>query len=102
MFAEESQEELEHAMFFTEQLVLMGVYPLVEINISVEKYTNVDDMIALLLEFENNTIDLYTALAKEAERVGLRGLAVSIDSILEDEYNHQSDLQLMLNEDVIQ
>ena len=91
-----SQEEMQHAVTLSEQIVFLGGTPSMDVK---KRHTSNDsqEMLEYDLKGEENAIIMYKDLIKQAESLQEYGLRRILEDILIMEEEHKRDLMTSLN-----
>jgi len=96
-----AQQELGHALLIAKQIDYLGGVPTVQPK-PVQMSQDAEDMLALDLENENETIRNYRSRIRQCESLGEFAMAEHIRTILVNEQEHQIDLATALGREVPQ
>ena len=96
-----AQQELGHALLIAKQIDYLGGVPTVQPE-PVLVSQDAEEMLALDLENENETIRNYRGRIRECESLGEYAMAEHIRTILVNEQEHQIDLATALGREVPQ
>src|SRR5205085_1721358 len=92
-------EELQHALIIAKQIDYLGGQPTVT-PLPVRRSERAEEMLALDLDNENETIRNYRERVRQCEALGEYAMAEHIRDILVNEQEHQIDLATALGRDV--
>lgn len=94
-FMDEAHEELEHAQYLADKIVVLG--GTISVNITNPPHMiSPREMIQQLLFSEREAVERYSRRAEEARALEMHGAAVEIEEILMDETGHMNRLQMLL------
>ena len=96
-FLAEVADEQGHAQFLANKIVALGGEPTTEPR-PVAKANNNREMLEAVLEAERRAIKDYTQRAREAEELGDKGLAVTLEDMVSDETSHAEESERMLRD----
>jgi len=91
----ESEEELKHVAFLSDQIVNLGGVP----KMTAPKLSDTRDLKTMLehdLDLERESILEYRERAKQAEQAGEVGLKLRLEQLLAEETDHMRDLEKIL------
>ncbi len=91
----ESEEELRHVAFLSDQIVNLGGVP----RLITQKFSDTRDLKTMLehdLDLERESILEYRERAKQAEQAGEIGLKLRLEEMLAEETAHMRDLEKIL------
>lgn len=91
----ESEEELRHVAFLSDQIVNLGGVP----KLVTQKFSDTRDLKTMLehdLDLERESILEYRERAKQAEQAGEVGLKLRLEELLAQETDHMRDLEKIL------
>lgn len=91
----ESEEELKHVAFLSDQIVNLGGVP----KLTLQKFSDTRDLKTMLehdLDLEREAILEYRERAKQAEQAGEVGLKLRLEELLAEETDHMRDLEKIL------
>jgi bacterioferritin len=94
-FESEIPEELAHAQFLAEKVASLGGAPTTEPR-PVPRTEDPKQMLIYVLEAERRAIADYRQRAEEAAELGEKGLAVHLETIVEDETGHYEETEKIL------
>ena len=96
-FLREVADEQEHAKFLSNKIVALGGEPTTTPRPVPDASTN-REMLERVLEAEQRAVNDYSQRAKEAEAVGDKGLAVSLEDMISDETGHSEETERILRD----
>ncbi len=91
----ESEEELKHVAFLSDQIVNLGGVP----KLVTQKFSDTRDLKTMLehdLDLERESILEYRERAKQADQAGEVGLKLHLEELLAQETDHMRDLEKIL------
>ncbi len=94
-FRSEIPDELGHALFLADKVVALGGYPSVE-PAEVPRASDAKEMLRNVRDAEQEAITTYKRLVASAEEMGEKGLAIHLESMLEDETGHFEEVDKIL------
>jgi bacterioferritin len=94
-FESEIPEELAHAQFLAEKVASLGGVP-TTVPRAVPQTDDPRQMLVNVLEAERRAIADYRQRAEEAAELGEKGLAVHLETIVEDETGHYEETEKIL------
>jgi bacterioferritin len=97
MFQREIPDELGHAQFLADKIVVLGGTPTVTPAAVPEAPTNRARLEAVLA-MEQQAIQGYTERARQAEEVGELGLKVRLEQMVSDETEHYEEVKMLLRD----
>jgi bacterioferritin len=97
MFQQEIPDELGHAQFLSDKIVVLGGTPNVAPETVPEARTNRDKLEAVLA-MERKAINDYSERAQQAEELGEIGLRQDLEEMVSDETSHYEEVLMMLRD----
>jgi bacterioferritin len=94
-FEAEIPEELAHAQFLAEKIASLGGVPTTEPR-AVPRTDDPKQMLLYVLAAEERAIADYRDRAEQAAELGQKGLAVHLETIVEDETGHYEETEKIL------
>jgi bacterioferritin len=91
----ESEDELKHVAFLSDQIVNLGGIP----KLTAPKYSDTRDLKQMLesdLDLEREAVLEYRERARQAEAAGEIGLKIRLEELLAEEMDHARDLEKIL------
>jgi bacterioferritin (cytochrome b1) len=95
MYQQEVTDEVEHAQYLTDQIVMLGGVPKLQPNLSPPP-TDVREMLSHDIQEEQTDVQNYTRLAGLAEKEGLFALKMQMEEQAADEDSHRQEMQRLL------
>jgi bacterioferritin len=95
MYAEEVQDEVGHALYLANQIVMLGGTPKLAPDLAPPP-TSPPDMLRNDIEQEKIDVVGYTKLARLAEEAGLIALKMKMEEQAADESEHAQEMQRLL------
>jgi bacterioferritin len=96
MFQREIPDELGHAQFLSDKIVVLGGTPNTT-PLAVPEAPNNRAKLEALLELEGKAIAGYTERARQAEEAGEVALKVRLEEMIGDETGHYEEVQMLLS-----
>jgi bacterioferritin len=97
MFQREIPDELMHAQFLTDKIVIYGGTPEMKPSAIPEAPSNRDKLKAVL-DMEAQAIRNYSQRAQQAEELGETALKVRLEEMVNDETEHYETIQMLLRD----
>ena len=94
-FESEIPDELEHAKYLADTVVALGGEPTRE-PLPVEVTDDLREMFEMALKAETETIKRYEERVQQAEALGMTGLKVGLEDLIQDETNHKEEMEKVL------
>jgi bacterioferritin len=94
-FAAEIPEELAHAQFLADKIASLGGSP-ITVPRAVPTTTDPREMLENVLAAEKKAIADYKKRAEQAAKLGDKGLATHLETIVEDETGHYEETEKIL------
>jgi bacterioferritin len=95
MYQQEVTEEVGHAQYLADQIVMLGGVPKLEPDLSAPPI-DVREMLNRDIRAERTDVESYTQLAALAEKEGLFALKLKMEEQAADEDNHGQEMQRLL------
>jgi bacterioferritin len=95
MYQQEVGEEVTHAQYLADQIVMLGGVPKLEPDLSSPP-SDVREMLSSDIRAEQTDVKNYTQLAALAEQEGLFALKLKMEEQAADEDNHGQEMQRLL------
>ncbi|MCG8346272.1 MAG: ferritin-like domain-containing protein [Chloroflexales bacterium] len=96
-FQREIPDELAHAQFLTDKIVIYGGTPEMQPAAIPSTISNRDKLQAVL-QMEEQAIKNYSQRAQQAEELGETGLKVRLEEMVNDETEHYETIQMLLRD----
>lgn len=93
----EIADELGHAQYLADKIVSLGGVP-TTVAAPVPAAEDAREMLQNIAKAEKQAIAGYTERAKQAEEMGMVGLAVQLEDMVRDETGHYEETQKLLEE----
>lgn len=93
----EIPDELGHAQFLADKIVSLGGVPTTS-PLPVPPAETTHEMLERILEAESKAIAGYTQRAEDARSAGEAGLAVQLDTMIQDETGHYEETKKILED----
>ncbi len=97
MFQREIPDELTHAQFLTDKIVIYGGTPEMKPSAIPDASSNRDKLKAVL-DMEAQAIRNYSQRAQQAEELGETALKVRLEEMVNDETEHYETIQMLLRD----
>lgn len=91
----EVPDELGHAQFLADKIVALGGVPTAEPR-SVPSASTPEEMLRQIEKAEKQAVADYTARSEQAREAGEAGLAVQLDTMIQDETGHYEETLKLL------
>ena len=95
MYQQEVAEEVGHAQYLADQIVMLGGVPKLQPDLSPPP-SDVRDMLSHDIQEEQTDVQNYTHLAGLAEKAGLFALKMKMEEQAADEDEHRQKMQRLL------
>lgn len=95
MYQQEVTDEVGHAQYLADQIVMLGGMPKLQPNLSPPP-TDVREMLSHDIREEQTDVQNYTRLASLAEKEGLFALKMKMEEQAADEDEHRQGMQRLL------
>ena len=95
MYQQEVTEEVGHAQYLAEQIVMLGGVPKLQPDLTPPP-SDVREMLTKDIREEQTDVKNYTRLAGLAEQEGLFALKMKMEEQAADEDNHRQEMQRLL------
>jgi len=94
-FRSEIADELKHAQFLADKITALGGQPTTTPRPTPEAHSN-REMLEQVLRAEKQAIADYTERARQADKIGDKGLVVALEDIVSDETSHAEETAKLL------
>jgi len=97
MFQREIPDELTHAQFLTDKIVIYGGTPEMK-PAAIPNASSNRDKLKAVLDMEAQAIKNYSQRAQQAEELGETALKVRLEEMVNDETEHYETIQMLLRD----
>ncbi len=97
MFQREIPDELAHAQFLTDKIVIYGGTPEMK-PAAMPNAVNNRDKLQAVMQMEQQAIKNYSQRVEQAEELGETGLKVRLEEMVNDETEHYETIQMLLRD----